>query len=243
MIKSVLVLTRKELIEGGWIDKYVLGLTSEEESRQVEHLAALYPEVQDQINEARRRLCGNFNRKLTQPALRHSLISKRRTIYASAAVAILAVTGMIFLAIRHHYLKCDYTAKNERLEAKLSQLSFVSQHFAERTQFINASTTKRIKLKGCESLPDAEVLVYQCRAKGKMMLEVIDLPALPQGGHYEVWASHPGLPDKKIGELVPPIRFDSLYILDTAMEYSLLQITKVDPELQVTEAICLAKIR
>jgi len=193
LINKQTQLTKKELIEGGWIDKYVLGLTSEAESSEVERLASLYPEVQEQINLSRNKICGNFNRNLTQPALRHSFLTKRRMMLGSAAIVFLALAGLAFLWKEHFYLKEDYNnqcAKLAEEQAKVDKMSTVSRQVSERSNFINSSTTERIKVRGCESTPDAEVLLFQCKLSGKMMLQVVDLPALPTGHHYEVWAKH-----------------------------------------------------
>jgi hypothetical protein len=114
---------------------------------------------------------------------------------------------------------------------------------SERSSFLNSNTTNRIKLKGCESSPESEVLVYQCRLTGKMMLQVIDLPVLPSGQHYEVWAQHSDRPDRMIGTLMPPIRYDSLYVLDTALNCTTLQITAIDPILNLSEPVCLATVK
>jgi len=241
-----LPLTKKELIEGGWIDKYVLGLTSEEESQEVERLASLYPEVQEQINQARQKICGKFNRNLTQPALRHSLLTKRKVLYGSAAIVILALSGLAYMFREHIYLIADYNSQCAKLaeqQAKVDKMDIATRKVTERSHFVNAGTTERIKVRGCESTPDAEVLVFKCKLSGKMMLQVIDLPALPAGHHYEVWTEHGDSTNRMIGLIQPPIKYDSLYVLDTALNYSSLQITDVDPVNQISEPVCMATVR
>lgn len=245
MINKQTQLTKKELIEGGWIDKYVLGLTSEAESSEVERLASLYPEVQEQINLSRNKICGSFNRNLTRPALRHSFLTKRRVIFGSAAIVFLALAGLAFLWKEHFYLKEDYNyqcAKLAEEKAKVDKLSTVSRQVSERSNFINSSTTERIKVRGCESTPDAEVLLFQCKLSGKMMLQVVDLPALPDGHHYEVWAKHADSTTRKLGQIQSPIKYDSLYVLDPALHFASLQITDVDPANNSSEPVCMASV-
>ncbi len=239
-------MTKKELIEDGWIDKYVLGLTTEDESVEVERLASLYPELQEQINQARTKLLGTFNRSLTRPALRHSMLTKRRILMGSALLISIVLAGFAFLCREHFYLKEDYHTQYEKLaaeQAKVKRFANDSRKANERASFVNSATTKRIKLKGCESSPDAEVLVFHCKLSGKMMMQVVDLPELPSGQHYEVWAQHPELVDRKVGQLHPPVRYDSLYILDTALYYTSLQISSVDPVTRLSEPVCLATIK
>ena len=208
-------MTKKELIEGGWIDKYVLGLTSEAESSEVERLASLYPEVQEQIN------------------------------LGSAAVVFLALVGLAFLWKEHFYLKEDYNyqcAKLAEQQAKVDKMSTVSRQVSERSNFINSSTTERIKVRGCESTPDAEVLLFQCKLSWKMMLQVVDLPSLPDGHHYEVWAKHADNTTRKLGQIQAPIKYDSLYVLDPALHFASLQITDVDPANNSSEPVCMASV-
>ncbi len=238
-------MTRKELIEGGWIDKYILGLTSEAESHEVERLASLYPEVQDEINHARNRLCGKFNRSLTRPAMQHSFLTKRRILYGAGLSVILLMTGLSFLCREHFSLRKVYRSQAEKLareEAMLNQLASFSKSASERSAFLHAPNTKRIKLKGCDSSPEAEVVVFQCVLSGKMMLRVIDLPELSSGQHYEVFAQQADHSSRLIGELNPPIRFDSLYVLDTALHCVSLQINAVDPLTHEAEPVCLAAV-
>ena len=238
-------MTRNELLEGGWIDKYILGLTSEEESHEVERLASLYPDVQEEINQARSRLCGKFNRSLTQPALRHSFLTKRRVLYGSALAILILLTGFTFLWREHFSLRRHFLSQSQLLaeeEARLDQMSSLSKAATERSKFLHAASTKRIKLKGCDTSPEAEVVVFQCVLSGKMMLRVVELPELPEGQHYEVFAQQPDHSQRLIGELIPPIRFDSLYILDTALYATALQINAIDPVTKHSEPVCLAAV-
>lgn len=239
-------MTKKELIEGGWIDKYVLGLTSEEESNEIERLASLYPELQEQINGARNKMCGKFNRNLTRPAMMSSFLTKRRVLMGSATAVVLVLSGFVFLWQEHFSLRKNYFSQCEKLaeeRAKVDKLSTVSRKVSERSSFVNSSTTERIKVRGCESTPDAEVLLFQCKLSGKMMLQVIDLPQLPTGHHYEVWTQQADNTDRMIGLIEPPIKYDSLYVLDSALHFSSLQITDVDLVNNSSAPVCLASVK
>jgi len=241
----LVVLTKKELIEGGWIEKYILGLTSEDESADVERLANIYPEVQAEINRSRSKICGNFNRNLTQPALRHSFLTKRRVLYGSALIVVFLFSGLAFLYKAHCTLQDDYNQQARQLaddEAKLFRMTSFSKTVSEQSAFLHAPQTKRIKLRGCSYTPDAEVVIFQCRMTGRMMLRVIDLPELKQGQHYEVWAQSPEQEDQLLGKLIPPLRYDSLYTLDTALHFKSFQISAMDPATLQSEPICMTAV-
>jgi hypothetical protein len=246
LIKRKEQLTRKELFEDGWIEQYVLGLTSEEESKEVERLASLYPEVQEAINAARNKVCGNFNRRLTRPAMRHSFLTKRRVLAGASGIVLLTLVGFAFMCKEHFSLKQNYDSQCNKLaeeQAKVNQLATHTQKVSEQSRFINSTTTERIKIRGCDDTPDAEVLLLKCKLTGKTMLQVVDLPHLPEGHHYEVWTTHEDQTNRMIGQIQPPIKYDSLYVLDTAIDYSALQITDVDPIHHTSAPVCLATVR
>ena len=234
-------MTKKELIDRGYIDQYVLGLTTEEENTEVERIANLYPEIQTLINSARHRLCSNFNRNLTQPALRNSLRTNRKVLLWSALVFGFFAIGFFFLCREHMYLQEHYTMQCEQLaleQAKVIQLASFSRMANEQADFLNAPGTKRVKLEGNHHFPDAEAMVFHCENSGKIMLRVIDLPKLSQGLHYEVWASEENGKKAMIGSLISPVRFDSLYSLDPIFRWDALEITSVDPYMMSNAIVC-----
>lgn len=238
-------MTKKELIDKGYIDQYVLGLTTDEENTEVERLAHLYPEIQFQINTARQRICSNFNRNLTQPALRSSLLTKRRVLLWSGLVVSFFSIGFCFLCKEHFLLQEDYTLQCEKLareQAKVIQLASFSKMANEQSDFLHAPETKRVKLKGDEKYPEAEVMVFHCENTGKMVLRVIDLPVLQTGQHYEVWAHQAGSENIMVGQLQTPVRFDSLYALDPVLYCDGLEITGVDPYTMNSWPVCMATL-
>lgn len=234
-------LTKKELLEGGWIDQYILGLTTESESRDIERLAHLYPDVQEAINSARGRLCSSFNRGLTRPALRYAFLTRRNVLVAFVLVISVSLGTIAFLSRKHFSLWRDYRAQVDSLALARSQnlaLTEETRHAVELSKFVNAENTKRIQLRGCEDVPDAEVVVYKCVLTGKMMLRVIELPRPPRDGYFDIWA-HSAAGDKRIGQLKPPIRYDSLYVLETAPVATSLVITAMDPVTGHSQPVCL----
>jgi hypothetical protein len=236
-------LTKKELIEGGWIEKYILGLTSESESEDVERLANIYPDIQAEINKSRSRICGKFNRNLTQPALRHSFLTKRRVIYGSSLAVVILLTGLAFLYKANRTLRDNYDHQAQLLaedEEKIFRMTSFSKTASEQSAFLHAPQTKRILMKGCSYTPDAEVMVFQCRMSGRMVMQVIDLPQLKEGQYYEVWAQAADDKEELLGKIMPPIRFDSLYDLDSTLYFKTLRIAATDPATNQSEPVCMA---
>ena len=238
-------MTRKELIEKGYIDQYVLGLTSEVENNEVERLANLYPEIQQKINEARHKICSSFNRNLTQPAIRNSMLTKRKVMLWAGMIVSLFSIGFCFLAREHFSLQQNYSMQCEELareQAKATQLASMNRMAIEQSNFLHAPETHRIKLKGVEEYPEAEVMVFHSGKSGKMMLRVIDLPVLPVGQYYEVLAIQQDSTEVLLSRLEPPVRFDSLYNLSPLVNYESLKINSVDPNTMSSIPICAANL-
>ena len=74
------------------------------------------------------------------------------------------------------------------------------------------------------------------------MLRVIDLPSLPNGQHYDVWASDAQKGSLIIGQLTPPVRFDSLYALAPLTDLVSLEINSVDPYTMNATQFCSATL-
>lgn len=238
-----ITLTKKEIIENGWVEKYVLGLTSEEESSEVERLANLYPEIQDNINTARHKICGKFNRNLTQPALRDTLMNKRKMMFLTILGVSIFSLGFCFLCREHFSLRADYSEQAKKLameEAMLVQFDSVIHSASEKAKFLHSGTTEKIRLKGSGNFPDAEAMIFKCDKTGRMLLRVVDLPELPDGQYYEVWAEQKPKPDRLIGLLRSPLRYDSLYTLDSMLYASVLMIKSIGDAQHKAEPVCLA---
>ncbi len=235
-------MTKKEIIENGWVEKYVLGLTTEEESSEVERLANLYPEIQENINIARNKICSKFNRSLTQPALRNSFMNKRKMMILTIVIVSLFSFGFVYLCRENFFLQAIYSEQSRKLAQEQAKVSQLVSSTKERSDFLHSTDTRRIKLKGCGDYPDSEVMIFQSARTGRMMLRVIDLPELPVGYYYEVWAQQPDKQDHLIGLLEPPLRFDSLYRLDATLYSSGLQINSIDPVTHKSLPVCLASL-
>ena len=239
-------MTRKELIERGYIDQYVLGLTTDDESAEVERMANLFPEIQEQINSARHRLCSSFNRNLTKPVLANSALTKRRVIIWSGVIISLFCISFFLLCHRHYLLQEEYTQQREQLareHARVTELASFSKMASEEANFLHAPGTQRIKLKGCDNYPEAEVMIFHCENTGRMKLRVIDLPSVAPGQHYEVWGHQPGHEDLLLGTLIPPVRFDTLYSLEPLRDCDVLEIHSVDPYTMRSSRVCMASLQ
>jgi hypothetical protein len=160
-------------------------------------------------------------------------------------VVFVSLAALTFLWVEHFDLRETYNSQCKKVAAdqeRMAQMSTFSKKVTERSTFINSSTTERIKVKGCDSTPDAEVLVFKCKISGKMMLQVVDLPVLEEGQHYEVWTQWNDNSNHMIGLIQPPIKYDSMYVLNSDLNYTMLQITAVDPEDNSSHPVCMANV-
>src|SRR4030095_7773472 len=120
------------------------------------------------------------------------------------------------------------------------QLASIAQFSSDRSNFMHYPDTRRIKLKGGANYPEAEAMIFHSEKTGRMMLRVIDLPELNDGQHYEVWATQPDKQELYIGRVEAPLRFDSLYTLDSLLVWSSLRLKFMYSSVNNSERICLA---
>jgi hypothetical protein len=235
-------LTKKEIIEKGWVEKYVLGLTAEDESAEVERLAFLYPELQAKINLARTTICSKFNRSLTQPAIRTTFLTRKKMMAFAVILISLFSLGFVILCGEHFSLQANYTEKAQQLAFEQAKVSQLVSYSKEKSIFLHSPSTRRIKLKPSGDYPDAEAMIFQGTKSGRMLLRVVDLPELPEGQHFEIWAEQPQNKNELIGTLNPPLRFDSLYVLQSLPLCSKLMINSVDPVTKTSLPVCAATL-
>ena len=161
----------------------------------------------------------------------------------SAVMVSLFALAFFFLYSRHYLLQEEFSEQSKilaREKARVTQLASMSNIEKDEASFLHAPNTQRIKLKGVENYPEAEVMIFHCEETGRMELRVIDLPNLPKGQHYEVWGHQPDKDDILLGQLMPPVRFDSLYSLEAMRNFDVLHIQSVDPYTMRTTQVCTA---
>ncbi len=197
----------QEYISGGIVESYVLGLASEEETREFETMCKQYPEVlQARIDFEillEKQAMGNAispapelkNRILDEIAATDKVISiqpssvKRINWWKYAAAAcVLLLAGSI-------YFNISLNNKNKKINSEynntLAELSTIKEDIRILTE---KSEIKMASLKGTPVSPQSYTTVYWDSASHDVYLLINNLPKPPSDKQYQLWAFLDGKP-------------------------------------------------
>jgi len=194
----------------GLLEEYAMGLTSEDQNREVEKYIKEYDEVrieyeriQKVFEEHAKEIAvsppDNVRTVLTDPStyqnLREStLLPSRWPIAASVAAALFAFASL-FLLQQSNQLKnelagteAQFQVYKEECEAEQKTQQSLNARFA----FISDPQTKAHMIKGNTLLPSSASIAYWNNEKGEGHLHLVDMPAPPDKHCYQIWADVEG---------------------------------------------------
>ena len=207
---------KEKFLASGLLELYVLGLTSPEESKEVERIAENFPEIKKTIDESRAALESYATQYSTPPpsglksqiltaideeelaeaakadeAIHRSLRQRlRRTQMIAAAAAIgflIFSTSSFIFSQKSNALAIELN--EQKIEVIKCQEELSSQ--LENEKFyaaIRSGETKLIYLEGTPSYIDSEAVVYLNDKAKSAQLDIINLPPPPKGKQYQIWA-------------------------------------------------------
>jgi anti-sigma-K factor RskA len=195
-------LTIRELIESGNLELYVAQLLPADEAAAVEAAALAHPEVRAAIAEIEQSLEAYAQAQAIQPSadLKNRILEdlntpepSPNTAYPKRGQSLLMglVVGLGFLSA---FLLYQYFAlqKNiEKAEAEKRALIDCQKSVADlkhTLDIIRHGATRAIALNGLPLAPDAKVTVYWNTEVYETYLAIQNLPPLPKGKQYQLWA-------------------------------------------------------
>lgn len=214
----------KTYISSGIIENYVLGLTSEEEEREVMRLQKEYPEVDEAIAAYERSLEKLANLHAVQPPVElktkvmdaikeqsqpeiHSdkttkIIVRKLNIWKRIAVAavilfLISAGTNIFFIPKYKQYREDYmllVANKERILAKNNALNTHLQKLKGNLQMLMNPDVKPVVMQGVNNHPGLAATVYWNKKDHQTYLGKMNLPAPPSGKTYQLWAIINGKP-------------------------------------------------
>ena len=201
-----------QYIESGALELYVLGKLSPEDSRTVEQLADVHPEVAAEIDriegvleELAFRTAGEVDPDVLKATLSQIRSTRLRSVPSPSPVPAakaglpswlgwgLAVLG---LALAIWFWLAQRTAENELQDTRreLEQLRNDCQSLSaeqEETSAILASltapATQNIVLAGTDNAPESKALVFYNTNGETIFFAASNLPAPPAGKQYQLW--------------------------------------------------------
>lgn len=187
----------KTYIESGVLELYVLQALSPAESREVELLAAQYPEIQAEIKRIEQAMNAYAmqHTQIPRPALKQEILSKVQDISkekkvfnlwrtAIAAALILALGSSIWL-----YSKWTESKKQiEQMTIAQQTLEADCQLTRQQLNILTNPQTKAIVLNGLPIAPESRVKVYWNAEHEATFLSIESLPPVPDGMQYQLWS-------------------------------------------------------
>jgi len=214
----------KEYISSGVIEAYVLGMATDEEIRELELLCSQHPEVQQALEEAEQTLgnLAMENRKQVPAELKstilQSLVSeglveeekeitmdtdvpRRQSInwYAlvAAACVLLLVIGAIYHMNTVNRLKTELSILSAQQKSLLVENTNFREDLENRKQELTVATKASVakySLAGVAGHEGSSATLYWDQDTKEVYLLPLNLPALPSGKQYQLWAIVDGKP-------------------------------------------------
>lgn len=210
----------QKYIASGILEQYVLGTLSAAERSEVERFAAQYPAIRQEIEaiEGAFEEYAHSHSIETPPGLEREILKKiqsRETPPKPPAnaggsssffkilslAALLAAVAAIIWAVKLSGEKSAVEqersllqASYDSLAADCAQLQLTQQQTEQQIAFLRDQNTSPVVMKGTDKAPDAVATVYWNRAQGKSYLDIVNMPAVPPGKQYQLWAIVDGKP-------------------------------------------------
>ncbi len=198
---------KEKFLASGLIEQYVLGLTSREESLEVERYADAFPEIQAEIDALRNAIEQYAAQYSTPPPDRlkqrvMQQIEIQQPVVASSRFSWQLFSLWVFIALGATTLIINLLkVKNAYRELQKDFIAFQEdckqwerkQAQADRViAFLKDAKTTAIHLYGTSILPNAHVVAYRNEALKEVHLNLVHLPPPPDGKQYQVWADVAG---------------------------------------------------
>ncbi len=206
----------QKYIASGILELYVLGQTSEEESKEVEQMMAQYPEIKEEVIAIEEALekTAFLSAVNPDPATKAKLFDQLEEVPSSqndkpsrrlinplltiAAILLAPVLAFaIFLLLKNNELKEELANKDKALanmEVSCDSIKTQNGRLNNYITQIRQEGTIPIALKGTEALPEAVAVVYWNDKLQKSFFDPSQLPPASSNQDYQLWAIVDGQP-------------------------------------------------
>lgn len=212
-----------DIISSGLLELYALGIASPEEKVQVEAWMEEHTEVQVELEQIESSLESYANAYAMKPSasVKKSLMEKievdkplvenyeeTSTIeatsekvhripsfmkFAAAALAVLLI-GSIILNYSY-YNKYQNTANDLQVaQQKISEIDSANLAMNKDLDVITDKNARPVVLSGTPHAPDALAKIFWMKNTGDVYVDPSNLPAVPSGKQYQLWAIVDGKP-------------------------------------------------
>lgn len=201
----------QSFINSGLLDKYILGQTSYEESKEVEHYISEFPEIASEYDRLQKNL-EIIAKSYAVEAPKHVLDSivdeieeksapiiefntkKQKTPWYSLAAS-LAALAFALTAFLLYQKNIDLIEENNVVVDEIFDLRSDIQENNNKLEKVmlqfmklNNPETEKYVLRGNSRAKDLKTVAYINPIDKTSMIDVVSLPQLPQEKQYEIWA-------------------------------------------------------
>jgi anti-sigma-K factor RskA len=211
-------LNKQDIISSGLLELYAMGLTSAEETKQVEEWITQYPEIKQQLNAIEVSLESYAQAHAIEPSssVKDKIFSQlketgnipstnftslQQKVYhiptyfkvAAAAILILLIGS---IALNYFYYSKYQSANNDlqMAQEKIKQNEQVNLAMKTDINVMSDKNSLPVVLKGTPHAPDALAKIYWMKNTGEVYVDPSNLPAVPGGKQYQLWAIVDGKP-------------------------------------------------
>ncbi len=209
------MMSKKEFLNTGLLEQYVLGLTESEESQIVEQHLDLYPELRNEMFNMQNALeqYAKQYAVATPTGLKSNILSEidqldqsntghhvsdnsSRMGYSWSTWVGYAALALITLG--YFYQTNRLKSTQEKLEYQVAALETCTDNVAalEKSQaiyaFLSMPSTQAVTLSGTANAPQASSWVYWNEEEQNAYVNLGSLPTPPQDKQYQIWADVDG---------------------------------------------------
>lgn len=216
-------MNKEDIISSGLLELYALGLTSPEDTRQVEEWLRQYPEIRQELDaiEVSLESYAQAHAIEPSPSLKDKIFSQitkdeagstniipstnnnpaEEKVYRIPTFFKLAAAAMFILLMGSVALNYSYYTKyrsaNNKLQLaqeKIKQNQEANLAMKNELNIMGDKNALPIVLKGTPQAPDALAKIYWMKNTGDVYVDPTNLPAVPEGKQYQLWAIIDGKP-------------------------------------------------
>jgi anti-sigma-K factor RskA len=196
-----------EYISGGIVESYVLGLASEEESREFEKMCSQYPEVlsartafelalEKQAMENAIAPPAELKNKIAEQigatgklvSMQSAPVRKTSWLKYAAAASVILLAGSVYYNISLYNKNKNLKSNYDNTLAKLNDMEKDIQILQQNPN------VKMASMKGQEISPASYATVYWDTASQDVYLMINNMPRPPSDKQYQLWAFLDGKP-------------------------------------------------
>jgi len=188
------------------LEKYMLGTCTDAEATQAEHYIDTYPEVKEQYDSMQESLesFAQMHAMKAPADLRSKVMTNitpnkevKKTYWTQIAVAasvIFAALSVFFFTKQNSLLEENNAISQEMRDLKLSieQNNTQISSLQNELNMLNNPDTRKYVLNGNEKARELQTVAYINTKERLSLINVLDLPDLPEEKCYQMWANVDG---------------------------------------------------